>query len=99
MVKLPKDSQVWQITKLMKALERATDSSTNRAAFRKAGLVLNPEVFPPVAMVRDGYLMTRIAESQFPEAEPSIEGGLDPEDHSNDTRRTIVGFLNLGLFW
>jgi hypothetical protein len=98
MAKLPKGSQVWQITKLMKALERATDSSTNRAAFRRAGLVLNPAVFPPVAMVRDGDLRTRIAESQLPEAEPPIDSGLDPGDHSGDTRRPIFGFLNRGLF-
>jgi hypothetical protein len=84
----------------MKALERATDSSTNRAAFRRfrrAGLVLNPGVFPPVSALRDGDLMTRIAKSQLPEAEPSIEGWLDPENHSNDTRRPIFGFLNRGF--
>jgi hypothetical protein len=98
MVKLPRGSQVWQVTKLMKALERATDSSTNRAAFRRARSVLNPAVFPPVAMVRDGDLMTRIAESQLPEAEPSIDSGLDPEDHSDDARRPIFGFLNRELF-
>jgi hypothetical protein len=40
-VKLPKGSQVWQIPELMMALQRGTDSSTNHAAFRRAGLVLN----------------------------------------------------------
>jgi hypothetical protein len=32
----PVGLQVWEITKLMKALERATDSTNNRAAFRQA---------------------------------------------------------------
>jgi hypothetical protein len=49
-------------------------------------------------MVRDGDLMTRIAESQFLEAVTSIDGGLDREDHSDDTRRPIFGFLNRELF-
>jgi hypothetical protein len=33
----PKDSQAWQITKLMMALECATDSCTNRPPFKKQG--------------------------------------------------------------
>jgi hypothetical protein len=30
----PEESQVWQIAKFMKALERATDSSNNHAVFK-----------------------------------------------------------------
>jgi hypothetical protein len=40
----PEGPQAWQIAKLMKALEHATDSSNNRAAFKRAGLRINPQV-------------------------------------------------------
>jgi hypothetical protein len=33
-VNRPQGSQAWQLTKLMKAMEHATDSSNNRAAFK-----------------------------------------------------------------
>jgi hypothetical protein len=35
-VKLPKGSQIWQITQIIKALEHATDSTDNRVAFTRA---------------------------------------------------------------
>jgi hypothetical protein len=50
-----------------------------------------------VAMVRDGDLMARIAGSQLPEAEPSIDGGSDPEGHSDKMRRPIFRLLNREL--
>jgi hypothetical protein len=42
-------SSVWHVTELMKALERATDSTNDRAGFQFARLEMNPEVFAPVA--------------------------------------------------
>jgi hypothetical protein len=42
-------SQAWQIVKLIKALKHVTDSSNNRAAFKRTGPRINPGVFPPVA--------------------------------------------------
>jgi hypothetical protein len=39
------------MAKLMKALEHARDLSNNRAAFKRAGLGINPRVFPPVTLV------------------------------------------------
>jgi hypothetical protein len=71
-VRLPKGCQAWQITKLMIALERATDSCTNRAAFKRAGLVVNPAIFPPVAMVKRDELLGLVAESQLSDAAPSV---------------------------
>jgi hypothetical protein len=47
----PVGSQVWKITKLMKTLERTTESKNNHAAFRRAGLTVNLRTFPPVASV------------------------------------------------
>jgi hypothetical protein len=48
-VNCPEESQAWQIPKLMKALEHVVDSSNKRADFKRAGLTINPRVFPPVA--------------------------------------------------
>jgi hypothetical protein len=62
-VQLPKWFQVSQITKLMKAIEHATDSTTNRAAFKMTELVVSPAVFPSVAMVTQEKLMAMIDES------------------------------------
>jgi hypothetical protein len=45
----PESSQAWQIAKLIKALEHAMGSSNNSVAFKRAGLRINPRVFPPVA--------------------------------------------------
>jgi hypothetical protein len=97
-VKLPKGSQVWRITKLMKALERATDSSTNRAAFKRAGLVINPAVFPPVAMVKREELLALVAESQLADTPPSTGADGNPEIDSDDGQGPIFGFLNRELF-
>jgi hypothetical protein len=55
-------------------------------------------MFSPVAMVRDGDLMARIAESQLPEAGPSIDGESGSEGHSDDTTRPIFDFLNWERF-
>jgi hypothetical protein len=48
-VNCPEGSQAWQIPKLAKALEHVMDSSNHRAAFKRAGLTINPRGFPPVA--------------------------------------------------
>jgi hypothetical protein len=97
-VKLPKSSQVWQITKLMKAIERATDSSNNRAAFKKAGLVGNPAIFPRVAMVNRAQLMTMIADSQLVESAPPTSIDANPEDDLARPSMPSFGFLNQELF-
>jgi hypothetical protein len=93
-VKLPNDSQVWQITKLMKAIERVTDSSSNRAAFKKTGLVGNPAIFPRVAMVNRDQLMTMIAESQLSESAPPTGTDANPEDDLARPPMPSFGFLN-----
>jgi hypothetical protein len=60
-------SQVWEITKLMRALERATDSTNNRAAFRGAGLTVNLRIFPPVASVGSRKVNGIIDSSTLPD--------------------------------
>jgi hypothetical protein len=97
-VKLPAGSQVWQITRLMKALERATDSATNRSAFKRAGLMINPRVYPPVAIVDTGELATRIDGSLLPMGEPAIGADGAPEDARPARREPIFGFLNEAYF-
>jgi hypothetical protein len=94
----PDRSQVWQITKLMKALEHATDSSNNRAAFKRAGLKINPAVFPPVALVDSGKLTEMINSTTLPEGDRSDEGG-EPGPGGPMRRGTpIFGFLNARHF-
>jgi hypothetical protein len=71
-VRLPKDSQAWQTTKLMRALECVRDSRTNRAAFKRAGQVMNPAVFPPIAIPKWDEFLALIAKSQLSGAAPSL---------------------------
>jgi hypothetical protein len=52
----PAGSQVWHITKIMKALEHATDSTNNRAAFKRAALIVNPQVIPLMGLVDSAQL-------------------------------------------
>jgi hypothetical protein len=63
----PVGSQVWEITKLMRALERATDSTNHRTAFRRAGLTVNLQIFPPVASVDSRKLNGTIDSSTLPD--------------------------------
>jgi hypothetical protein len=61
-------SQVWEITKLMRALERAANSTNNRAVFRQAGLTVNLRIFPPVALVDSSKLNRIIDSSTLPDS-------------------------------
>jgi hypothetical protein len=97
-VKLPAGSQVWGITRLMKALERATDSSTNRSAFKRAGLVINPSVCPPVAMVNSRELLRRIDESVLPRGEPATGNDAAPDRPMRAQHEPVFGFLNEAYF-
>jgi hypothetical protein len=63
----PEGSQVWQIDKLMKALEHATDSSNNRAAFKGAGMRSKSRVFPPVSFVESHQLIEMIDAPTLPD--------------------------------
>jgi hypothetical protein len=58
----------------------------------KAGLVINPAVFPPVAIVkRDEFLML-VTESQLSDAAPSVDDDGNPGSDSDGGR---VRFLDL----
>jgi hypothetical protein len=70
----PVGSQVWEITKLMRALKCATDSTNNRAAFRRAGLTVNLRIFHPVASIDSRKLNAIIDSSTLPD---SFEGDGD----------------------
>jgi hypothetical protein len=65
-------SQVECITRIMKALKRASDCSANRSAFRGAGLTVNPNVCEPVAMVNSPEVLTGVKESALSRSEPAI---------------------------
>jgi hypothetical protein len=70
-------SQDWQIAKLMKALEHATDSSNNRAALKRPGLTINPRVFPPVAVMESRQLIDMIDASTLPDG-GEVDGSAGP---------------------
>jgi hypothetical protein len=76
----PPGSHVWQITKLMKALEQAIDSPNNRAAFRRTGLTVNTRVFPLVVLVYSTQSNEMFATLAFPEGSET-DGRLGPSAH------------------
>jgi hypothetical protein len=94
----PVGSQVWEIAKLMRALERATDSTNNRAAFRRAGLTVNSQIFPPVASVDSRKLNRIIDSSKLPDTFEG-DGNSEPSGHQRQTHPIpIFGFLNEANF-
>jgi hypothetical protein len=87
-------SQVWEITKPMRGLERATNSTNNRAAFRRAGLTANLRIFPPVASVDSRKLNGIIDSSTWP-GRSEGDGNSEPSGHQRQTPPIPVsGFLN-----
>jgi hypothetical protein len=90
----PGGSQVLEITKLMRALERATDSTNNHAAFRRAGLTVNLRIFPPVASVDSRKLNGIIDSSTLPDSSEG-DGNGEPSGHRRQTCPIpVFGFLN-----
>jgi hypothetical protein len=94
----PEVTQVWQITKLMKALEHATDSANNRSAFKRAGLLINPRVYPAVALVDSRKLNEMVDSSTLPEILPLPEGQEPAQDALNRRPAAVFGFLNAHFF-
>jgi hypothetical protein len=94
----PVGSQVWEITKLMRALERATDSTNNRVAFRRAGLTVSLRIFPPVASVNSRKLNGIIDLATLPDSSERDENS-ELSGHQRQTRPILVfGFLNEANF-
>jgi hypothetical protein len=90
----PVGSQVWEIIKLVRALERAIDSTNNRAAFRQAGLTVNLRIFPPVALINSRKLKGIIDSPTLPNSH-KVDGNSEPSGHQRQTRPIPVsGFLN-----
>jgi hypothetical protein len=83
----PDGSQAWQIAKLIKALEHATDSSNNRAAFERADVRINPRVFPPVALVESRQLIEMI--DTLPDG-AEVDGSVEPVVATQRPRATPV---------
>jgi hypothetical protein len=82
----------------MRALERATDSTNNRAAFRRAGLMINLRIFPPVASVNSRKLNGIIDSSTLPDSSEE-DGNNVPSGHQRQTRPiSVFGFLNEANF-
>jgi transposase len=93
-VSRPDRSQTWQITILRKALEHATDSFNNRAAFKRAGLRINPWVFPPVALGEFRQLIEMIDASTLPDG-AGVDGSAEPVVATQRPRATpVFGFRN-----
>jgi hypothetical protein len=91
-------SQVWKIIKLMRALERGTDSTNNRAVFRPAGLTVSLRIVPPVASVDSRKLNGIIDSSTLPDS-PEGDGYSEPSGHQRQTRPIpVFGFLNEANF-
>ena len=97
-VSLSKGSQVWQITKLMRAFEHATDSTNNRSAFKRAGLLVKPRIFPPVAMVNSRELHARIDATTLPEDATVVSGGERSGNHHGRSIAPVFGFINAADF-
>jgi hypothetical protein len=76
----PVGSQVWEIIKLMKALECATDLTNNRAASRRAGLIVNLRIFPPVALVNSRKLNGILDSSTLSDSSEG-DGNNGPSGH------------------
>jgi hypothetical protein len=94
----PVGSQVWEIIKLMRALERATDSTNNRAAFRQAGPTVNLRIFLPVASVHSRKLNGIIDSSILPDSYEGDENS-EPSGHQWQTRPIpVFGILNEANF-
>jgi hypothetical protein len=94
----PVGSQVWEIIKLMRALQRAIDSTSNRTAFRRAGLTVNLRNFPPVGSVDRHKLNGIIDSSTLPDSSEG-DGNSEPSGHQRQTRPIpIFGFLNEANF-
>jgi hypothetical protein len=97
-VRRPVGSQVWEVTKLMRALERATDSTNNRAEFRRAGLMVNLRIFPPIASVGSRKLKGLIDSSTLPDSSEG-DGNSRPSGHQRQTRPIpVFGSLNEANF-
>jgi hypothetical protein len=94
----PAGSQVWQITKLIKTLEHATDSTNNRAMFRRAGLIVNLRIFPPVALVDSAKLNGLIDAFTLSEACEADGGTVPSANGSRGQAIPIFGFLNADYF-
>jgi hypothetical protein len=90
----PEVSQAWQIAKLMKVLEHATDSSNDRTAFKRARLRINPPVFPLVALVESRQLIEMIDAYTLPEG-AGVDGSPQPIVVTQRPRATpVFGFRN-----
>jgi hypothetical protein len=81
----------------MKALEHGTDSSNNSAAFKRAGLTMNPRGFSPVAFLESRQLIEMIDVLRLPDA------GVDGSAESFVARELpraapVFGFRNADFF-
>jgi hypothetical protein len=94
----PVGSQVWEITKLMRALVRATDSTNNCAAFRRAGLTVKLRIFPPIASV-GSHKLSGIIDSPTLRDCSEGDGNSESSGHQRQTRPIpAFGFLNEANF-
>jgi hypothetical protein len=90
----PVGLQVWEIVKLMRALERATDSTNNLVAFTRAGLTVNLRIFPPVALINSRKLNGIMDSSTLPDRSEG-DGNSEPLGRQRQTCPIpVFGFLN-----
>jgi hypothetical protein len=80
----PTQSQVWRITKLMKALERTTYSPNGPAVFRRAGLKMNLRALNEII---DSFTL--------PDGAGRAEGTGELEEEPWNQGIPVCGFLNV----
>jgi hypothetical protein len=82
----------------MRALERATDSTNNHAAFKRAGLAVNLRIFPPVASV-DSRKLNGIIDSLTLPDNSEGDGNSQSSGHQRQNHPIpVFGFLNEASF-
>jgi hypothetical protein len=82
----------------MRTLEGATDSTTHRAAFRRAGLTVSLRILSPAASVDSRKSNGIIDSSTLPDSSKGDENS-EPSDHQRQTRPIpVFGFLNEANF-
>jgi hypothetical protein len=92
------DHKFGKSPRLMRALDGTTDSTENRAAFRRAGLTVNLRIFPPIASVDFRKLKGLIDSSTLPDSSDG-HGNSEPSGHQRRTRPIpVFGFLNEAHF-
>jgi hypothetical protein len=82
----------------MKGLKHATDPPDTRSAFRRVGLIVNPQISPSMMLVDRTKLNGMIDASDLPEI-PEVDKGTEPSGNgSRGQAIRFFGFVNVDCF-